>query len=83
MTKKRPDKTSTVDTYAPPIALLVKLGSIVVHADEYVGGNGHQFDLDAIKALVADREVLAWLASMDTKAFLPIRRDGIRYKDPA
>lgn len=80
---KSPEKTGLVDTYAPPIALLVKLGSIVVHADEYVSGSGHEFDLQAIKSLVADREVLAWLASMDAKAFLPVRRDGIRYKDAA
>lgn len=83
MAKKAPDKTGMIDTYAPPIALLVKLGSIAVYAGEYVGGDGHDFDLQAIKALVADREVRAWLAAMDAAAFLPIRRDRIRYKDSA
>lgn len=83
MSKKRPDRTGMIDTYAPPIALLVKLGSIVVHADEAVSDGSHQFDTAAIKSLVSDREVQAWLASMDAASFLPVRRDGIRYKDPA
>lgn len=83
MSKKTPTKTNLVDTYAPPIALLVKLGSIVVHADEAVSDGSHQFDIAAIKSLVADREVQAWLAAMDAASFLPVRRDGIRYKDPA
>lgn len=80
---KRPTKASLVDTYAPPIALLVKLGSIAVHVDEALSNQGHQFDIEALKPLLADREVQAWLASMDNKAFLPLRRDGIRYKDSA
>lgn len=83
MSKKRPDKTGMVDTYAPPIALLVKLGSLAVHIDEMLSVHGHSFDREAIKALLADRDLLAWLASMDGAGFLPIRRDGIRYKDPA
>lgn len=83
MSKKRPDKTGIVDTYAPPIALLVKLGSIAVHVDEAMSNQGHPFDIEALKTLSADRELQAWLASMDSAGFLPIRRDGIRYKDPA
>jgi hypothetical protein len=83
MSKKHPDKTGMVDTYAPPIALLVKLGSLAVHADEFLSVQGHSFDRDALKALLADREVLAWMAAMDSAGFLPVRRDGIRYKDPA
>lgn len=80
---KAPDKSSMVDTFAPPIALLVKLGSIAVHVDEFTSSGGHEYDLTALKQLIADREVRAWLASMDDKSFLPVRRDGIRYKDPA
>ena len=80
---KAPDKTSFIDTFAPPIALLVKLGSVIVHVDEYTGGKGHPHDLEAIKSLLGDRDVQAWLASMDAKGFLPIRRDGFRYKEPS
>ena len=83
MSKKRPNRTNVVDTYAPPIALLVKLGSIAVHVDEAMSNQGHPFDIEALKALTADRQVQAWLASMDAAAFLPVRRDGIRYKDAA
>jgi len=83
MSKKRPDKTNMIDTYAPPIALLAKLGSIAVHVDEALSNHGHPFDVEALKALTADREVQAWLASMDASGFVPVRRDGIRYHKPA
>lgn len=84
MSKKRPDKTNLIDTYTPPVALLAKLGSIAVHANEYTSTMNHStVDLQAIKGLLADRLVQAWLAAMDAANLLPIRRDGIRYKDPA
>lgn len=67
----------------PQLALLVKLGSIAVHVDEFTSAGGHEYDLTALKGLIADREVRAWLASMDANSFLPVRRDGIRYKNPA
>jgi hypothetical protein len=63
-----------VDTFAPPIGLLCKLGSIVVHVDEGCGEGGHAFDWSAVGSLIADREVQDWLASMDAKGFLPKRR---------
>lgn len=64
----------------PDLALLVKLGSILVHVDEGLSAKGHPFDLEAIKSLMDDPDVRRWLAVMDKAAFLPIRRDGVRYK---
>lgn len=73
-------KTGLVDTYAPPIGLLVKLGSIIVHADELTQPGGHEVDATAIRSLLADREVAAWLASMHGASFLPLRRSGEPYR---
>ena len=59
----------------PRMSLLVKLGSIVVHADEATTPNaGHAFDVSAIRALLGDAEVQQWLAEMRTDALLPVKR---------
>lgn len=63
-----------VDVFAPPVALLCKLGSIAVHVDEAAGKGGHEFDWVAIRSLLADREVQEWLAGMDAKGLLPKKR---------
>jgi hypothetical protein len=58
----------------PSASLLCKLGSIIVHAEEAVSADGHQFDLIALKQLIADPEVDSWLKGMQTAAFLPVKR---------
>lgn len=63
-----------VDTFAPPIALLAKVGSILVHVDEAVGAGGHEFDWVAVRSLLADREVQEWLEGMRAKGLLPVKR---------
>lgn len=63
-----------MDLKAPTLTLLVKLGSIAVHADEFISPYGHQFDQDALKSLLDDAEVKAWLKEMDELAFLPKKR---------
>lgn len=42
-------------------SLGAKLAAIVVHADEYFGPEGHDYDRDALAALLTDAEVIAWL----------------------
>jgi hypothetical protein len=59
---------------APSMTLLVKIGSIAVHAEEMLSSHGHQFDADAIKSLLADPEVVAWRKEMDGAALLPKKR---------
>ena len=61
-------------TTQPPLTLLVKLGSIAVHAQEHLGPKGHAFDKAALETLLADEEVLAWLAAMDKLALVPKKR---------
>lgn len=63
-----------VDAFSPPLGLLCKLGSIVVHVDEGSSDAGHAYDWTAARSLIADREVQEWLTAMDAKGFLPKRR---------
>ena len=60
------------DKLHPPLSLLCKLGSIVVHADEYTSGGGHPFDKEAIRAIVTDPEVMAWIKAMGP--LMPVKR---------
>lgn len=62
-------------TLHPSISVLCKLGSIVVHVDEATSPDGHQFDTVALKGLIADPEVSAWLDGMRKAAFLPVKRN--------
>lgn len=54
--------------------LLMKLGSIMVHAEEALGPGGHAHDLAALRALLSDPEVVAWREAMDALALLPVKR---------
>ena len=77
--KQSPTKVASsvrqlVDTFAPSVGLLCKLGSIVVHVDESAGEGGHEFDWAAIRSLLVDREVQEWLIGMDAKGLLPKKR---------
>jgi hypothetical protein len=63
-----------IPTLEPPLSLLAKLGSILVHVDEASGASGHDFDWIAVRSLMADSEVQAWLTSMDAMGFLPKKR---------
>lgn len=58
----------------PSAGLLCKLGSIVVHADEFTSPQKHNVDRVAIRALLTDPEVKQWLMEMDKLALLPVRR---------
>lgn len=55
------------------LSLLVKLGSLVVHLQEWDEGNGAQGDWDAVCALVDDQEIADWLATFGP-ALLPEKR---------
>jgi hypothetical protein len=58
----------------PSISLLVKLGSIAVHTDEYLSTGGHPFDRTAIEQLLIDPEVKQWIIEMGKMGMLPIKR---------
>lgn len=56
-----------------PLSLIVKLASIVVHAQEATSATASHFDLSTISGLASDPEVAAWLDTIDP-AFLPEKR---------
>lgn len=58
----------------PPASVLVKLGSIMVHAEELIEPGAHPFDLEALKTLLGDPEVLEWRKAADELALLPVKR---------
>ena len=61
----------------PSPALLAKLGSIVIHAKEFIEEPRHEarmFDLNAAVALMEDEDVREWLREMDALQLLPKRR---------
>lgn len=59
---------------SPSVGLLVKIGSALVHFDEFNSPGGHDFDLHTAKKLLADPDVAAWLAAGTKAAMLPHRR---------
>lgn len=58
----------------PTLGLLAKLGSIAVHAEEFVSPTGHNFDLVALKALLLDADVRNFLDELSSMALLPVKR---------
>lgn len=67
--------STTKQAFQPSVALLAKLGSIAVHAEEMIAPGGHPFDAEAIGALLRDREVINWLTAMRSKGLLPEKRN--------
>lgn len=58
-----------------PITVLVKLGSIAVHAQELFSPHGHPADRAALEQLLLDPEVKDWVAYMSRQALLPVKRN--------
>ena len=63
-----------MDPLKPSPSLLVKLGSIAVHAEELLSPKRHIFDKHALETLYTDPEVVEWRAAMDKMAMLPVQR---------
>lgn len=63
-----------IDIMAPGAALLCKLGSIVVHAEEAVSPMGHPLDVLVLKGLLNDPDVKRWLGEMHRQALVPVLR---------
>ncbi len=58
----------------PPVTVLCKLGSIIIHAQEINSDNMHEFDIAVFNDLCEDEEVKEWLEGMDKMALLPLKR---------
>jgi hypothetical protein len=64
------------DPLKPNAALLCKIGSILVHIDEGLSNEGHEFDIIAIRQLLRDDAVFGWLYEMDKLAMVPKKRNN-------
>lgn len=62
------------DCLKPDAQLLIKLGSLITHYQEFTSKKGHEFDKVAIDSLEADEDVKEWMKQMDAMAFLPQKR---------
>ena len=60
------------DPLKPSLSLLVKLGSIAVHAEEITSPSRHQFDVAAVETLLDDDEVKQWIKDMGV--YMPVKR---------
>lgn len=58
----------------PDTATLIKLGSLIIHYQEYISSDGHYLDRNAIDSLEGDEDVKEWIKEMDKLAFLPKKR---------
>ena len=61
------------DPLKPSPALLCKLGSILVHAEELISPTGHPFDAEAMRT-TWDFDVCEWMKQMDKMGMLPVKR---------
>lgn len=66
--------TTLAGALAPDPALLAKLGSVIVHAEELLSPDGHDFDRIALEQLLRDPDVRTWLETMNRAALIPKRR---------
>ena len=74
--QRRPACTADIhpDPFRPDLKLLVKIGSALVHADEFMGPKGHELDKTAYDDLMRDAEVKTWLSDLTAKGYLPVKR---------
>lgn len=62
------------DPLKPSATILIKLGSLAIHVEEFLSPKGCEFNKAALDSCLNDREVREWLKQMDKMAFLPLKR---------
>jgi hypothetical protein len=60
----------------PAPAVLIKVASAAVHAQEFLEPDGHAFDKSAFDDCMNDPAVREWLAAMTKAAYLPVKRSA-------
>lgn len=56
------------------LGLQAKIGSIIVHVEEGLSNQGHEFDWSAVEGLLAQSDVQEWLEALRSLALLPVKR---------
>lgn len=67
---------TTQPAYTPNLTTAIKLASIVVHVEEFLSPDGHDYDKIAIEQLLKDPDIVEYLAVMNSAAFLPVKRNA-------
>ena len=70
------------DCLQPPAGVLIKIGSALIHAQEFLEPGGHPFDKQTFDTLMADVEVVAWVEEMNALALLPKKRSDSERRKP-
>ncbi len=65
-----------VDPLKPDLALLAKLGALVVHVDEALSEDGHEYDWRAVELLLKDPAIIEWIKAMGP--MVPLKRKANR-----
>lgn len=58
----------------PNDAVQIWLACIAVHADEAISGNGHEFDIEAIRGLLDLPGMRAYLDELGALGLTPVKR---------
>lgn len=64
------------DVLKPSPQLLIKLGSLITHYQEFNSPDGHSLDKAAIDSIESESEFKEWIKGMDEMAFLPKKRNS-------
>lgn len=67
-------RRNTIEPLNPDVHTLAKIGSILIHVEEFLGSGSHHFDKAAIDSLMADPDVIGWIEGMRKLALLPLSR---------
>jgi hypothetical protein len=68
--------SKTDKTITPRQDVAIKVASALVHAQEFIGADGHPFDRHAFEALMNDPDVVAWMRRLNGMALLPRKRSN-------
>lgn len=63
------------DELKPSPQLLIKLGSLITHYQEWTSQHGHKLDKSAIDSIEGSEDFKEWMKQMDDNAFLPKKRN--------
>ncbi len=62
------------DVLKPSVQLLIKLGSIIAHYEEWTSKTGHEFDKITIDSIMNEEDVIEWFKGMRELSLLPLKR---------
>jgi hypothetical protein len=72
--KMQAEAEAPLAAFAMPMALRIKLGSLVVHCEELLSPSGHEYDKHAINTLLQDPDVRTFMEETGKMGILPVKR---------